>query len=102
MVPRMGHNESRNTFKRTRLGLDLTAQQAVDEYKARSVWAAWWSLDEKVRRRHFTRVCDARRRRQSLWYASPATDSRHLIAAALRKRHLLALLLPYVTGTSAP
>ena len=48
----MGMNPSRNAFKRARLGLD--AQQAVDEYKARSVWGAWWKLDEKVRRRYFT------------------------------------------------
>ena len=49
----MGMNPSRNPFKRARLGLD--AQQAVDEYKARSVWRAWWELDEKVRRRYFTK-----------------------------------------------
>lgn len=46
-------NPSRNPFKRARLGLD--AQQAVDEYKARSVWAAWWALDESVRRRYFSK-----------------------------------------------
>lgn len=49
----MGNNPSRNPFKRARLGLD--AQQAVDEYKARSVWVAWWALDEAVRRRYFTK-----------------------------------------------
>ena len=48
----MGSNPSRNPFKRARLGLD--AQQAVDEYKARSVWRAWWELEESVRRRYFT------------------------------------------------
>lgn len=49
----MGMNPSRNLFKRARLGLD--AQQAVDEYKARSVWRAWWALDEAVRRRYFSK-----------------------------------------------
>ena len=49
----MGMNPSRNPLKRARH--DLDAQQAVDEYKARSVWRAWWELDEKIRRRYFTR-----------------------------------------------
>ena len=49
----MGHNPSTNRFRQGRLGVD--AQAAVDEYKARSVWGAWWSLDEKTRRRYFTR-----------------------------------------------
>ena len=47
----MGHNPSRYTLKR----LAADAQHAVDEYKSRSVWSAWWSLDEKLRRRYFTR-----------------------------------------------
>ena len=49
----MGHNPSRNPFKRACPGMD--AQPAVDEYKARSEWRAWWELDESVRRRYFTR-----------------------------------------------
>ena len=49
----MGQNPTKNPFRRARLGLD--SQQAVDEYKARSVWRAWWELDEKVRRRYFTK-----------------------------------------------
>ena len=36
----MGHNESRNPFKRARLGLDRAAQAAVDADQARSGWAA--------------------------------------------------------------
>ena len=51
----MGHNPTKNPFRRARLGLDVGAQQAVGEYKARSVWGAWWQLDEKVRRRYFTK-----------------------------------------------
>ena len=47
----MGHNPSRYTLKR----LSADTQHAVDEYKSRSVWSAWWSLDEKLRRRYFTR-----------------------------------------------
>ncbi len=47
----MGHNPSRYTLKR----LSADTQHAVDEYKSRSVWATWWSLDEKLRRRYFTR-----------------------------------------------
>ena len=49
----VGNNPTRNPFRRARLGLD--DQQAVDEYKARSVWPAWWALDEALRRRYFTR-----------------------------------------------
>ena len=49
----MGHNATRNPFRRARLHLD--AQAEVDEYKARSVWGRWWSLDPRVRRRYFTR-----------------------------------------------
>ena len=49
----MSNNPTRNPFRRARLGLD--DQQAVDEYKARSVWSAWWALDETLRRRYFTR-----------------------------------------------
>lgn len=51
----MGHNPTKNPFRRARLGLDVGAQEAVDEYKARSVWSAWWQLDEKIRKRYFTR-----------------------------------------------
>ena len=47
----MGHNPSRYKLK----ALSVDAQHAVDEYKARSVWSAWWSLDEKLRRRYFTK-----------------------------------------------
>lgn len=47
----MGHNPSRYKLK----ALSVDAQHAVDEYKARSVWGAWWKLDEKLRRRYFTR-----------------------------------------------
>jgi len=46
----VGHNDSR--YKLKALGAD--AQIAVDEYKARSVWGAWWSLPEATRRRFFT------------------------------------------------
>lgn len=51
----MGHNPTKNPFRRARLGLDVGTQAAVDEYKARSVWSVWWQLDEAVRRRYFTR-----------------------------------------------
>jgi uncharacterized protein YifE (UPF0438 family) len=47
----MGHNPSRYKLK----ALSADAQHVVDEYKARSVWGMWWSLDEKLRRRYFTR-----------------------------------------------
>ncbi len=47
----MGHNPSRHTLKR----LSADTQHAVDAYKSRSVWSTWWSLDEKLRRRYFTR-----------------------------------------------
>ncbi len=53
----MGHNPTKNPFRAARLGLDV--QGAVDEYKARSVWGMWWKLDERVRRRYFTKdECD--------------------------------------------
>ena len=42
----MGHNPTKNPFRRARLGLDVDTQAAVDEYKTRSVWSAWWQLDE--------------------------------------------------------
>lgn len=48
----MGNNPSRNPFRRERLG--LTDQQAVDAYKADSVWGSWWTLAEATRRRYFT------------------------------------------------
>jgi len=51
----MGHNPTKNPFRRARLGLDVDTQAAVDEYKARSIWGAWWRLDETIRRRYFTR-----------------------------------------------
>lgn len=46
----MGHNPKR----RPTAHLSVEAQTVVDEYKARSVWGAWWSLAEPVRRRWFT------------------------------------------------
>ncbi len=78
----MGHNPSRNPFSRARLGLD--DQQAVDAYKAASVWGAWWQLDEAIRRRYFTR---RERDFVTRWGAhmdelaclrtNPATDAEH-------------------------
>ena len=47
----MGHNDSRYKLKH----LSVDAQHAVDEFMVWSVWSAWWLLDEKVRRRYFTR-----------------------------------------------
>jgi hypothetical protein len=53
IIGTIGPNPSTNRFKQARLSVD--AQHTVDEYKARSVWSAWWSLDENRRRRYFTR-----------------------------------------------
>ena len=50
----MGHDTNKN-FRSASLGLDAVNQHAVDEYKARSVWSAWWQLGVKVRRRFFTK-----------------------------------------------
>ena len=47
----MGHTPSPYILRR----LSANAQHAVDEFKSRSVWSDWWQLDEKVRRRDFTR-----------------------------------------------
>ena len=49
----MGNNPPRNPFKRTRLGID-SPTLAVDAYKARSVWGAWWSLEPETRVRYFS------------------------------------------------
>ena len=48
----MGHNPSRNPFRRASLGID--DQMEVDAYKAASIWGAWWTLEESTRRRYFT------------------------------------------------
>ena len=47
----MGNDPTRNPFRRQQLALD--DQQAVDAYKAASIWGAWWQLDESTRRLYF-------------------------------------------------
>ena len=81
----MSHNPSRNPFRRTALGLD--DQEAVDEYKARSIWGKWWSLSEETRRRY----CNDDERRWIRRYGAKLDEIACLISALRteRKKHFL-------------
>ena len=48
----MGHNPSRNPFRRARQ-VASTAQYEVDQYKAQSIWGGWRGLVAATRSRYF-------------------------------------------------